>query len=93
MLCVAEALLDDGELGLSPYEHGHARSVCSTPVATTSVDDAEQLIHPARLGVGRRLWHYRIRPLVPVLALVLVLAVDVSTIGGSAQIQMEGSVG
>jgi hypothetical protein len=36
----------------------------------------------ASMGVGRRLWHYRMRPLVPLLALVLVLAVGESTIGG-----------
>jgi hypothetical protein len=36
----------------------------------------------ASMGVGRRLWHYRMRPLVPLLALGLVLAVGESTIGG-----------
>lgn len=38
----------------------------------------------AEMGLRRRFWHYRIRPVVPLLALALVLAVGESTIGGWA---------
>ena len=36
----------------------------------------------ASMGLGRRLWHYRMRPFLPLLALVLILAIGESTIRG-----------